>query len=277
MLSALPVPAVAAGPERVAEAAGGAYAIDSHDDAREIEALHPAMVERARRLGVPVKHATEAEATAGLFQYPLRMSTRTAAFNGEMIANHVDHDPGAGLEDFACGARTYNGHNGVDIVLFPYRWDMMDRREMAVVAAMGGTVISTHDGEFDRQCSLANADANHVILRHDNGMLGFYWHLKKGTVAKLAPGKRVNAGHVLGYVGSSGRSTAPHLHFELRDADNAVVDPWKGQCNMRATNWAHQSPTIDTRVIRVASHAIQPPAPSAGCDAPDDHGPSPAS
>lgn len=253
---------------------GGAYEIGANDaleDVSEIDTLHPQMVAEARRLGMPVADAADAspEGSGDLFQYPLRMSTRTAAFNGEMIANHVDHDAGSGLEDFACGTRTYNGHNGIDIVLFPYRWDMMDRREMAVVAAMGGTVVRTHDGEFDRQCSIVDAEANHVILRHDNGLLAYYWHLKKGTVAKLAPGARVSAGQVLGYVGSSGTSTAPHLHFELRGSGNALIDPWKGKCNKRPTSWAHQSPTIDTRIIRVATHDIQPPAPSSGCDSPE--------
>lgn len=252
---------------------GGAFTFGAGvlDDASEIAVLHPRIVREAAGLGVPVAVATPdlVAESAGLFQYPVRMSKTSAGVNGEFVSNHVDHDPGAGLEDFACGTRTYNGHNGLDLVLFPYRWDMMDRREVAVVAAMGGTVVRTRDGEYDRNCATGNADANYVILRHDNGLLGYYWHLKKGSVASLSPGDSVVTGQFLGHIGSSGSSTAPHLHFELRDANLEVIDPWKGTCNPVASAWTHQPPTVDTAVLRVASHDRQPPAPSSGCDDPE--------
>ena len=263
----------AAASDRQSGTGGGAFAIAAVmlDDASEIAVLHPRVVREAARLGVPVAVATEdlIAASAHLFQYPVRMSKTSAGVNGDFVSNHVDHDPGAGLEDFACGTRTYNGHNGLDLVLFPYRWDMMDRCEVAVVAAMRGTVIRTRDGEYDRNCATGDVEANYVILRHDNGLLGYYWHLKKGSVAKLSPGDVVAAGQFLGYIGSSGSSTAPHLHFELRDANLKVVDPWTGKCNKVASAWTHQPPTIDTAILRVASHDKQPPAPSSGCDNPD--------
>jgi len=250
-----------------AETGGGPVDVSVIDDASDIDRLHPEWVETARALGAPVGPASEA--SGELFQYPLRMTKRAGGFAETFIANFVDHDTGPGLEDFACGTRTYDGHGGTDIVLYPYRWSVMDNREMAVVAAMGGTIVSTNDGEVDRNCRIGGATANYVIISHDNGLFGIYWHLKKGTVIKRSPGDRVEAGTVLGYVGSSGSSTAPHLHFEARDSGNVTVDPWEGQCNARPTDWAHQSPTVDTRIIRLATHAKQPPPPSSGCDSPE--------
>jgi len=243
---------------------GGSVDIAVHDDASEIESLHPRMVESARALGLPL--STAAEARTDGFQYPLRPTKRATGFAEEYISNFVDHDSSSGVQDFACGTRTYDGHGGTDFVLFPYRWTLMKKRTMAVVAAQGGTILSTHDGEYDKNCSLADATANSVIISHDNGLIGYYWHLKKGSVIEAENGDRVEAGTVLGYVGSSGRSTAPHLHFQVRDSGYTTVDPWEGACNARDTDWAHQSPTIDTRIIRLATHDKQPPAPIAGCD-----------
>ncbi len=50
-------------------------------------------------------------------------------FAGEAVSNHVDIDATAGLRDFACGTRTYDGHGGTDIFLWPYFWNSMDRAE----------------------------------------------------------------------------------------------------------------------------------------------------
>ena len=60
---------------------------------------------------------------------------------------------------------------------------------------------------------------NTVILKHANGLESVYGHNAKNSV--LA-GDRVDAGTVIGQVGSSGRSTGPHLHFEIREQGKAV-------------------------------------------------------
>ena len=60
-----------------------------------------------------------------------------------------------------------------------------------------------------------------VVLRHGSGMTSWYAHLSKIAVRR---GQCVAAGALLGRVGSTGRSTGPHLHFELR-LRGAAVDP----------------------------------------------------
>jgi hypothetical protein len=65
-----------------------------------------------------------------------------------------------------------------------------------------------------------------VHVRHADDLIALYYHLKKGSVA-VSVGQQVAAGDILGVAGSSGCSTAAHLHFELRDAANNVVDPFR--------------------------------------------------
>lgn len=143
-----------------------------------------------------------------------------------VINNYVDLDPTIGTLDYTGGsgsaAKTYNGHSGIDIDVPNFRW--MDGGLSTVLAAASGVVISVHDSEPDRNTSCAG-NANLVQVRHADGLIALYGHLKKGSAA-VSVGQQVSVGAVLGVVGSSGCSTAPHLHFELRDAANRVVDPF---------------------------------------------------
>lgn len=82
--------------------------------------------------------------------------------------------------------------------------DMAARRGTTVRAAIAGTVIfSGWDGAYGRK----------IVISHGNGLTTVYGHLNSITIAK---GKRVAAGQRIGTVGSTGRSTGPHLHFEVR-------------------------------------------------------------
>lgn len=144
-----------------------------------------------------------------------------------VINNYVDVDATSGTLDYTggsgSGAKTYNGHNGIDIDVPNFRW--MDGGVAIVLAAASGAVIAVHDGEPDRNTS-CSGKANLVQVRHADGLTAVYGHLRKGSVA-VSVGQQVPAGAALGVAGSSGCSTAPHLHFELRDAANRVVDPFR--------------------------------------------------
>jgi murein DD-endopeptidase MepM/ murein hydrolase activator NlpD len=63
-----------------------------------------------------------------------------------------------------------------------------------------------------------------IIVRHPDGIRTWYGHLSKITVN---PGARVNKGQVIGRVGSSGISTGPHLHFEVRNRFGKLLNPKK--------------------------------------------------
>jgi len=144
-----------------------------------------------------------------------------------VINNYVDLDLTSGTLDYTggsgSGAKTYNGHNGIDIDVPNFRW--MDGGVSIVLAAASGVVTSVRDTEPDRNTS-CTGNANLVQVRHADGLTAIYGHLRKGSVP-VSVGQQVPVGTVLGVVGSSGCSTAPHLHFEPRDAANRVVDPFR--------------------------------------------------
>ncbi len=151
-----------------------------------------------------------------------------------VINNYVDLDPGAGILDFAGGAKSYNGHNGVDIDVPTFR--AMDN-DFPIYAVAQGTVLALDDSNFDRNTSCSGS-WNFVTVGHPNGWKTIYGHLKMNSVV-VNVGDVVEAGQTLGVVGSSGCSTAPHLHLETRDENDAVVEPF--QLGM----W-NSPPTYDT-------------------------------
>ena len=144
-----------------------------------------------------------------------------------VINSYVDLDPTSGIQDYtgATGnnAKTSNGHFGIDIDSPNFRW--MDDGVPIVVAAASGVVTGLRNDAPDRNTTCTGLP-NFVHVRHADGLLALYYHLKSGSVA-VTVGQQVSAGAILGVAGSSGCSFAPHLHFELRDAANHVVDPFR--------------------------------------------------
>ncbi len=65
---------------------------------------------------------------------------------------------------------------------------------------------------------------NALVLRHNNELSTLYAHMMTFAVA-MAPGRRVRQGEVIGYVGSTGLSTGPHLHYEVHQFGQAI-DPF---------------------------------------------------
>ena len=65
----------------------------------------------------------------------------------------------------------------------------------------------------------ANGYGNVVYISHGFGFSTRYGHLSGYAIR---PGQRVQRGDIIGYVGSTGRSTGPHLHYEVRLNNNPV-------------------------------------------------------
>lgn len=87
-----------------------------------------------------------------------------------------------------------------------------------VVAASSGTVAYTntycpHDYGKSYSCGCGGGYGKYVWIDHGNGKETIYAHLSSVAVS---PGQSVSAGQVVGYVGTTGYSTGPHLHFECR-------------------------------------------------------------
>lgn len=146
-----------------------------------------------------------------------------------VINNFVDEDPSSGLLDYqgntGASAHTYDNHHGIDIDLADFR--QMDLGSTAVAAA-DGEVIEVESDLFDRNFEGAAGCGpwNHVYIKHDNGFVTWYGHLMKNHVV-VTNGQRVVAGQTLAAIGSSGCSSTAHLHFEVHDCRDAVVDPMK--------------------------------------------------
>ena len=199
------------------------------------------------------------------FGWPTRSALGRPEFLDHFVANYVDQDPAAGaLRDFSCGTRTYDsagpsgGHKGTDIRLGFLGFYKQDTEQVVVVAAAAGTIVAKDDTQFDRSCgnlsSLFSNPAlrNNVIsIRHADGSVAIYYHMKTGSLTVKHIGDEVAEGEYLGVVGSSGFSAAPHLHFEVRTAGSAVIDPWFGECNPAQTEswWKDQQPYIMKEIL----------------------------
>jgi murein DD-endopeptidase MepM/ murein hydrolase activator NlpD len=99
------------------------------------------------------------------------------------------------------GGRTYEFHSGIDID---------GERGDVVVAPANGTVI---------KASFTGGYGNMVEIDHGNGLTTRYGHLSKMA---SEVGDTVTRGQLIAYVGSTGRSTGPHLHYELRLNDRPI-------------------------------------------------------
>ena len=87
--------------------------------------------------------------------------------------------------------------------------------------AVGDKVYATADGVVERSDWYMGYGLT-VVIRHEHGLSTLYGHLTRINVTN---GESVKAGDVIGYLGSTGRSTGPHVHYEIRK-DGIDIDPY---------------------------------------------------
>ncbi|MCD4768793.1 MAG: M23 family metallopeptidase [Bacteroidales bacterium] len=92
---------------------------------------------------------------------------------------------------------------------------------MDFTAPTGTEIYATGDGKISRVISSQRGLGKHIIVDHGYGYSTAYAHMSGFNVRK---GQRVKRGDVIGFVGSTGLSTAPHLHYEVR-LNGKRVDP----------------------------------------------------
>ena len=166
-----------------------------------------------------------------------------------------------------CNAPGYRGHEGTDISISASAtekgtkvlaaadgvvlWTFDGKSTVPISGKrLSGTPLSTNPGIADgyRVCTPLGNDCkngvgkcfwcffggNLVVITHDSSSGIFasrYDHLRKDSIL-VKPGDHVRKGQVIGLVGSAGRSTAPHLHFEIwRSTYYDDFDPWPGKCS----------------------------------------------
>ncbi|MFC4626591.1 M23 family metallopeptidase [Daeguia caeni] len=92
-------------------------------------------------------------------------------------------------------------------------------------AAPRGTPIIAAGNGIVEKAGWTNGYGNQTLIRHPNGYVSSYSH--QNAIARgITPGARVRQGQVIGYVGSTGLSTGPHLHYELI-VNGTKVDPMR--------------------------------------------------
>jgi peptidoglycan hydrolase-like protein with peptidoglycan-binding domain len=160
---------------------------------------HDALVAFQRAAGLTVDGLAGSGTLSGLRHHsggPTRTATGPVSF----------YRPVPGSIGDAFGAPRENGrkHSGVD---FPVAYGTL-----VEAAGVGSTVFAGYNN---------GGYGNLVVIQHRLGYTTWYAHLSRITTWA---GERVQGGTRIGYVGSTGHSTGPHLHFEVR-LNNVPIDP----------------------------------------------------
>jgi murein DD-endopeptidase MepM/ murein hydrolase activator NlpD len=92
---------------------------------------------------------------------------------------------------------------------------------MDFTAPKGSPIYASGDGIVERADNTASGYGNHIRINHGYGYESLYAHLFKYNVRK---NQKVKRGDLIGFVGSTGRSEAPHLHYEIFK-DGERIDP----------------------------------------------------
>lgn len=83
---------------------------------------------------------------------------------------------------------------------------------MDFTSPKGSPIYATGDGKVTRADSNSSGYGNHIRIDHGFGYVSLYAHMSKYNVTA---GRKVKRGDLIGFVGSTGRSEAPHLHYEV--------------------------------------------------------------
>lgn len=92
-----------------------------------------------------------------------------------------------------------------------------------LMASEGAPVMAVKDGIVRVMDYQENGYGNFVLIEHLDNTTTVYGHLKE--FGNIRVDQEIGAGSVIGALGNTGRSTGPHLHFELRNAAGERVDP----------------------------------------------------
>ncbi len=152
-----------------------------------IKDLEKAILEEKKRLLAENKKAIVYD--GGQFKWPAPSYTRISDDYGYRI------HPILGTQQF---------HNGVDMA-----------------APSGSPILAAYDGEVIA-ASYSPTMGNYIMIDHGDGLITIYMHASSVSVSE---GTMVARGEQIGCVGSTGRSTGPHLHFSVR-LNGSYVSPW---------------------------------------------------
>ena len=112
---------------------------------------------------------------------------------------------------------------------YGYRTDPFNKTRkfhygMDFTAPRGTPVYATGDGVVTRADANSSGYGNHIRIDHGFGYISLYAHLNAKNPYNVRVGQKVKRGDIIGYVGSTGRSQAPHLHYEV-SKDGERINP----------------------------------------------------
>ena len=143
-------------------------------------------------------------------QYPAKISTTTITRKAIKVAVFPVLGPCGFSDTWQAPRSGGRKHEGVDII-----------------AKFGTPLYAANNGRISRQSfdRVGSLGGNTITLTAADGTYFYYAHLS--TFADgIAVGSEVVAGQVIGYVGSTGSSSTPHLHFEYHPYGGAAVNPY---------------------------------------------------
>ncbi len=111
--------------------------------------------------------------------------------------------------------------SGYGLRIHPYYKISKFHAGMDFTAPLGTEIYSSGDGTVESITSGKRGMGNYIVVNHGFGYSSVYAHLESFNVKA---GQKVRRGDVIGYVGNTGMSVAPHLHYEIR-LNGVSVDP----------------------------------------------------
>ena len=178
----------------------------------------------SRSTGVPIDALVAANnASRSSLIYPGQsLCLPEVGFGRELPSVVLDAAPVRGACRFANSWQATRGggrlHVGIDLI-----------------SPAGTPVVAAANGTLTRQTTEGSRSGNAWWLTTSSGTYFFYAHLAS-LANGLSVGSRVQAGDVIGYVGSTGNAVSPHLHFEIHPSGGGPVNPYSaiwmiGGCN----------------------------------------------
>ena len=153
--------------------------------------------------------AEEQALEANIQQLIAEFERQEAAKNIQSTGTYIWPLPG-----YTPGTRTYGYRT------HPIYGDMRFHSGQDIGASSGTSIIAADSGVVS-YCGWNGGYGNCVMINHGGGRVTLYAHM---SAYNCSYGQTVNQGDTIGYVGSTGVSTGPHLHFEVR-INGATVDP----------------------------------------------------
>jgi murein DD-endopeptidase MepM/ murein hydrolase activator NlpD len=140
--------------------------------------------------------------------------------------------------------------------------DRLGHKGWDLKADEGEPVHAPRAGRVERTNWSFAGNGNSVEVAQDDGVHAFYLHLSRTDVK---PGDHVTKGQVIGLVGNTGHSTAPHLHYQVERNDR-VIDPGEYHGTFRRTLPPEAMPAFQQEMARLdamVGAGATPPAPAA--------------